>query len=108
MTKKKRKKFTAEEKVSILRRHHLEKVPVSELCDEVRIAPTLFYRWQKEFYENGAAAFARNTDKKERRQKERIESLESQLTRKNEVVSHLMEEHVALKKVLGRFDGSLG
>lgn len=101
MTKQKRRKFTAEEKVSILRRHHLDKVPVSELCDEVGMAPTLFYRWQKEFFENGAAAFARNTDKQERKRQERIESLESQLTRKNEVVSHLMEEHVALKKSLG-------
>ena len=55
--KKERKHYTAEEKVAILRRHLLEKEPVSELCDELGLQPTVFYRWQKEFFENGAAAF---------------------------------------------------
>jgi transposase len=35
----------------------LEKEPISKLCDEVGLQPTVFYRWQKEFFENGAAAF---------------------------------------------------
>jgi transposase-like protein len=55
--KNERKHYTAEEKVAILRRHLLDKVPVSELCEEKGIRPTVFYRWQKEFFENGAAAF---------------------------------------------------
>ena len=55
--KKQRKHYTPEEKVAILRRHLLDKVPVSELCDELGLQPTVFYRWQKEFFENGAAAF---------------------------------------------------
>jgi transposase-like protein len=45
------------EKVAILRRHFLDKVPVSDLCDELGLQPTVFYRWQKEFFENGAAVF---------------------------------------------------
>src|SRR5258708_26978161 len=55
--KKERKHYTAEEKVAILRRHLLDKVPVSDLCEELNLKPTVFYRWQKEFFENGAAAF---------------------------------------------------
>ena len=55
--RKERKHYTAEEKVAILRRHLLDKVPVSDLCDELGLQPTVFYRWQKEFFENGAAAF---------------------------------------------------
>ena len=55
--KKQRKHYTPEEKVAILRRHLLEKEPISKLCDEVGLQPTVFYRWQKEFFENGAAAF---------------------------------------------------
>jgi transposase-like protein len=47
--KKQRKHYTAEEKVAILRRHLLEKVPISELCDKQGLQPTVFYRWQKEF-----------------------------------------------------------
>ena len=55
--RKERKHYTAEEKVAILRRHLLDKEPVSDLCDELGLQPTVFYRWQKEFFENGAAAF---------------------------------------------------
>ena len=57
--KKQRKQYAPEEKVVILRRHLLEKEPISKLCDEVGLQPTVFYRWQKEFFENGAAAFER-------------------------------------------------
>jgi transposase len=55
--RKERKHFTPDEKVAILRRHLLDKVPVSELCEELTLRPTVFYRWQKELSENGAAAF---------------------------------------------------
>ena len=55
--KKQRKHYTPEEKVAILRRHLLEQVPISELCDKHGLQPTVFYRWQKEFFENGVAAF---------------------------------------------------
>src|SRR5947209_9377936 len=55
--KKQRKHYTPEEKVAILRRHLLDKEPVSKLCDEIGLKPTLLYRWQKEFFENGMAAF---------------------------------------------------
>ena len=56
---KQRRTFTAEEEVSILRRHLLDGVAVSDLCDEHGLNPTVFYRWQKAFFENGAAAFER-------------------------------------------------
>ena len=66
--RKERKHYTAEEKVAILRRHLLDKVPVSDLCEELGLRPTVFYRWQKEFFENGAAAF--QTAERPRRQAE--------------------------------------
>jgi transposase len=43
--------------VAILRRHLLDQVPVSQLCEELHLQPTVFYRRQKELFENGAAAF---------------------------------------------------
>src|SRR2546425_3859081 len=58
--KKQRKHYTPEEKVAILRRRLLEQVPISERCDKQGLQPTVFYRWQKEFFENGAAAFQPN------------------------------------------------
>jgi transposase-like protein len=98
-----RKYYTAQEKVAILRRHLLDKVPVSELCEEQGLRPTVFYRWQKEFFENGAAAFEakeRPSRKAEEKQK-RIEFLEKKVQTKDEVLAELMAEHVALKKSLG-------
>lgn len=99
-----RRHFTPEQKVAILRAHLLEKVPVSDLCQQHGIAVNNFYNWQKQFFENGQAAFTANdkrrkadTDAKDRT----IAALEDKLRRKHEVLSELMEEHVQLKKDLG-------
>jgi transposase-like protein len=75
--KKQRKHYTPEEKVAILRRHLLEQVPISELCDKQGLQPTLFYRWQKEFFENGAAAFQPKARPSHSAERERIAYLES-------------------------------
>ena len=99
--KKERKNYNPEEKVAILRRHLLEKVPVSDLCEKLNLQPTVFYRWMKELFENGAAAFQHQPDQASKHDKERIAALEAKLKTKNEVLSELMEEHVALKKSLG-------
>ena len=99
-----RRNFSAQEKVAILRRHLLDHVAVSDLCDELGLAPTVFYRWQKEFFENGAAAFERKSKRQKKyegRQARKVEALEAKLVTKNEVLSELMEEHVNLKKSLG-------
>lgn len=98
--------FIPEEKVAILRRHLVDKVPVSELCEELGLRPTVFYRWQKELFENGAAAFEsqerpqRQVDEKQKR----IEFLEKKVQTKDEVLAELMAEHIALKKVLGNME----
>ena len=55
--KNERKRFSAQEKVRLLRLHLVEKQPVSKVCDENGINPNVFYRWQKQFFENGSAAF---------------------------------------------------
>jgi len=99
--RKRRKNYTSEEKVRILRRHLVDHVPVSDLCDELGLQPTVFYRWQKEFFEYGSAAFERQGNGKERGYQRRIEALEAKIKRKDEVLAELMEEHVALKKSLG-------
>src|ERR1700677_3672266 len=98
-----RRHFADNEKVAILKRHLVEKVPVSDLCDELDIYPNQFYGWLKEFFENGHAAFdnGRKSKAVEDAQQQKIEQLEAKLTRKNEVLAELMEEHTLLKKELG-------
>ena len=84
--------------MAILRRHLLDKEPVSKLCDELGLQPTVFYRWQKEFFENGAAAFQKKALTKPRAEQERIEYLEKKIQTKDEVLAELMAEYITLKK----------
>ena len=99
--KKQRKHYAPEEKVAILRRHLLEHVPISELCDKHGLQPTVFYRWQKELFENGAAAFEQKAKPNHSAELERIAYLEKKIQTKDEVLAELTAEHVALKKTLG-------
>src|SRR6202021_2089279 len=97
--RKERKHFTPEEKEAIRRGHLLDKVPVSELCEELGLRPTVFYRWQKELFENGAAAFQsqeRPHRQVEEKQK-RIEFLEKKGGTKDGVLANLMAEHTSRK-----------
>ena len=106
--KKQRKHYTPEEKVAILRRHLVEGVPISDLCDERGLQPTVFYRWQKEFFENGAAAFQQRGRTNHQPEQERIAYLEQKIQTKDEVLAELMAEHVAVKKRVGNSDRGLG
>ena len=99
--RKKRQNYTGQEKVFILKRHLVDRVAVSDLCDEYNLQPTVFYRWQKEFFENGVAAFEKDNNLQKKAEQKRIDQLEAKLQAKNEVLSELMEEHVRLKKERG-------
>lgn len=101
-TTRTRRKYSAEEKVRLLKLHLVEGRPISEICDEHQIHPTLFYGWQKTFFENGAAAFDR-TPRPRRIDlgAQRIEQLEARLKRKDEVIAAVTEELVRTKKDLG-------
>ena len=100
---KTRRHFADHEKVAILKRHLVDKVPVSDLSDELDIRPNQLYGWLKEFFENGHAAFdnGRKSKAVEDANVKKIDFLEAKLTRKNEVLAELMEEHTLLKKSLG-------
>ncbi|HEV3168253.1 MAG TPA: transposase [Isosphaeraceae bacterium] len=99
--RKPRKNYSPVEKVVILRRHLIDHVSVSDLCDEHQLSPTLFYLWQKQFFENGPAAFESKKATPESRHVRTIAALRDKLQRKNEIVAELMEEHIQLKKELG-------
>jgi hypothetical protein len=91
----------AAREVAILRRHLLDKEPISKLCDELGLQPTVFYRWQKEFFKNGASAFDQKRPSNHTAEQERIGYLEKKIQTKDEVLAELMAEHVALKKEIG-------
>jgi len=100
--RKKRKQYSAQEKVAILRKHLLDKIPVSGLCDEYGLQPTVFYRWQKQLFEQAAeSCFQPSRNSESARLKRQIMDLEAKLAKKDEVLGEVMEEYVTLKKGRG-------
>ena len=97
-----RRHHSAADKVRLLRLHLVEGKAISAICEEHGIHPTLFYQWQKTFFENGAAAFERAPRSLRRDEgKQRITHLEAKLKRKDEVIALVTEELVRTKKELG-------
>lgn len=103
MEKKPRRRHSSEDKVRILRLHLLEGKPISELCEAEGIHPTLFYQWQKTFFEKGTAAFeaGRSPSRVFGQTERKLEVLEGKLRRKDEVIAEIVEDLVRTKKNLG-------
>src|SRR6266700_907405 len=97
---KQRRHFTGAEKVATLKRHLVDKVPISDLCDELGLYPNLLYGWLKEFFENGQRAFdnGRKSKAVDDAKDRKIEQLQAKLQRRDAVLAELMEEHTLLKK----------
>jgi len=96
--KRQLKTYTPAEKAAIVGKHLLDGVAVSDLCDQQELKPTVHYRWQKAFFEGGAAAFAKDSDRQITELKRRLAEAQEQLSRKNEVLAEVMEEYVRCKK----------
>jgi transposase len=100
-----RRHFTAEQKALVVRRHLSDKVPVSDLADELKIQPSLVHLWVKQVLDQAEKAFERSAARAGQRaddaKSQKIAQLEAKLVKKNEVVAELMEAHVQLKKELG-------
>lgn len=101
MSRKPRKQYSAQEKVAILREHLLEGNAISEVCQRHQLQPTVFYGWQKTFFENGAAAFERKNKRAEEGKDRQIAALQEKLATKNEVIAELLEENIRSKKANG-------
>lgn len=101
MSRKPRKQYSPQEKVAILREHLLEGKAVSEVCQQHQLQPTVFYGWQKTFFENGGVAFERRNKQAEEGKDRQIAALQAKLANKNEVIAELMEENVRSKKANG-------
>ena len=84
---KNRRNFSPAEKVAILREHLVERVPVSDVCEKHGIYPTLFYQWQKTFFENGEAAFQRSPRTETHRQERALDALQAKIKSKDEVIA---------------------
>ena len=96
-----RRHFPAPKKAAILREHFLDHVPISQICDKYGLNPTMFYRWQKELFEKATSLFELRSERGGPTSERRVKVLTDKLTRKDEVIAELMEDHLRLKKNLG-------
>lgn len=101
-----RRHFTPDEKATILRRHLVDQVPISDLCDEYHIHPTLFYNWQRQAFAHLNAALqdgrsARSQAQAMAAEQTRRVTLEARLAKKDEIIAEISEEYLALKKKSG-------
>lgn len=103
MSKRSRRYISPEQKAAILKRHILEKEPISEICEKEKIQPSLFYQWQRQLVENATATMEspKRPSGQERAFLERIQQLEAKLAKKDSVIAEISAEYVALKKELG-------
>lgn len=103
--KRSRRHFTTEQKVEILRRHMVEKVPVSDLCNELEIQPSVFYQWQRQVHDNLAGALTTPTPAGPSRREKDLTAenarLKAQLAKKDGVIAEIAAEYTQLKKELG-------
>jgi len=104
--KRARRQFSSEEKAVAVKRHVVGSEAVSAICEDLGVAPNLFYRWQKEFFDHAAAAFevkgrGKRSDGQTRKLEKRVESLEAKLAHKDNVIAEITEDYVRLKKTLG-------
>ena len=91
-----RRRYTAQQKLQVVRLHLLEQRPLSDLCDEYEISPSQFYDWQRRLFENGEAAFATKDDSGRQ-----CKELTEKLAEKDSIIAEILEEHLRLKKRLG-------
>ncbi len=104
MSKRERRHHTPEQKAALLKRHVVDKVPVSQICNEAQIQPSVFYKWQRDLLEAAANVFAgsgRSAPRREHELEAKVVALEAKLQRKDAVIAEVSEEYVKLKKELG-------
>ncbi len=96
MSEKKRRKWTANEKLRIVLTCMQPGVEVSEVCRREGINPTMYYSWKKKLMASASLVF----DEKPRKRDVEQERQERELTRMKGVIAEITAENLELKKTL--------
>ena len=103
MNQQTRKHLQGNEKIKLLKKHFIDKLPISEICEGAKIPPGTFYLWQRELFDRGGDIFelGRRGKKRLDASEQKIAALEAKLAQKNEVIAELLQETIKLKKLNG-------
>jgi transposase-like protein len=96
----KRKRYTAEEKVKILREVLEKDLPISEVAERFGVHVNDIYNWKKKLFENASGIFdsPRTKAAETAFENRRVERLERTLKLREEAIEYLLTETVKLKK----------
>ena len=96
MSEKKRRKWTAAEKLRIVLTCMQPGVEISEVCRREGINPTMFYTWRKKLMASATQVF----DEKPKKRDVERERMEREMARMKDVIAEITAENLELKKTL--------
>ena len=96
--KEKRRKYSASQKVSIVRELLEGSYSLSEISEKYQIHPTQLNRWKKQLFEGALDTFSRKTAKSDQKHEKELDGLRSKLNHKDGIIVELLEENLRLKK----------
>ena len=95
----KRKRYTAEEKVKILREVLEDGKPISQVAESYDLHPNNIFNWRKQLFESGLQTFqTRRADISNKAEERAISRLEEKIKHKDEIIAELAGELLELKK----------
>jgi transposase len=102
-----RKRYSAQDKIELLRLHLLEQLPVPEICTRHKIHPTIFYRWQRQLFIRGRVVFQGRSQTRLlanlRRKLTRLKKAEQEREKELRLVRKQLQERNALAVALQKF-----
>jgi transposase-like protein len=95
----KRKRYTPEDKVKILRDVLEDGKQVSQVAEQYGLHPNNIFTWRKQLFEGGSQIFQiRRSDISGKAEERKIAVLEEKIKQKDEVIAELAEELIKIKK----------
>jgi len=97
MSEKEHRRFTAEQKLEILREGEQPGVSISEVCRRHGLAPSVFYRWRAVAQGGSAVALKRDAQRRSGKDDGEARHL-AEIARLRAVVAEITAENLELKK----------
>ena len=97
MSKREYRRYTAEQKLEILREAEQPNVTVSEVCRRHSLAPSVFYRWRA-VAQTGSASALKQDAKRVPGKSDLEARREVELVRLRAVIAEITAENLELKK----------
>jgi len=95
----KRRRYTAEEKMKILREILEDGKQISQVADVYGLSPNNIFKWRKQLFEEGLHTFqTKRADISDKAEERKIAVFEAKIKHKDEIIAELAGELLELKK----------